>query len=314
MRLVSYVLLLFTVLNASAQQEPFYSHYMYGANSVNPGAAGSDDMVSLTALLRTQWMKLEGGPNTSFLNGNMPFRLFKADHGLGIAFGTDNYGFVKNTFGNLSYAYRKEIGTGKLGIGLNLGFVGNSFEPTWNIPEGSNFVAPGAGGDEAIPNTKENATAFDLGLGVFYKKENLFFGVSTTHLNQAKFKYTVGKPYLVRHYYVLGGYAIPLKNNAFTLQPSFLLGTDGFANQIMLSANVLYNNKIHGGLSYRVGNAIIAMFGLELFKDVDVGFSYDIEMTKLSRYSSGSVEVMLRYRFDMSVEKFPEAYKSIRFL
>jgi type IX secretion system PorP/SprF family membrane protein len=218
--------------------------------------------------------------------------------------------FESNLGINLSYAYKLDLGIGKLGLGLNLGILNKSLDPQWNIPDGLGDVQ----GDPQIPQNKESRVGFDMGLGVFYRSENIFLGISTTHLNQARIRYENAEPYLVRHYYVTGGYRLQLPNPLFEIMPMFVLKSDGKANQLYLNTNVRYNKRFWGGVSYRAGDAVVGILGIELINGLRVGYSYDFVTSKIGKYSSGSHEFTLGYCFDLSLDKTPQKYKSIRFL
>ena len=157
-----------------------------------------------------------------------------------------------------------------------------------------------------------------MGLGAYYSTNNLYVGLSTTHVNQASFDDfpddDPAKPGLIRHYYAVGGYTIQLPNPVYELMPSFMVQTDGKVNHIYLNTNLRYNKRFWGGVSYSVGGAVSTLFGIELLNGVRVGYSYDIELSPLFKYSSGSHEFTLRYCFDLSLDKSPEKYESIRFL
>lgn len=307
-----FITLLICGLPVLGQQIPNFSQYNFGDMSYNPGAAGSHDMVCLTALTRQQWTGFkDGAPSVSYFNANTPFSLFGADHGVGVSFNNEEIGFNSNIGINLAYAYRADVDNGKLGIGVSFGLVNEDIKPDWKYPESGEM-------DAAIPTVEESKSAFDMGIGVFYRKDQLFAGFSAIHLLNSRLNYVKSenlalKPYLVRHYYLVGGYQFTFNEN-FDFQPSFLIESDGYANQLEANFNVIYNNKIWGGVSYRVGSAIIGMFGLELFEDVKVGYAYDFTTTALREYGSGSHELMIRYCFEIVREKIPEQYHNIRHL
>lgn len=303
-------LVLICSMGVNAQQDPGFSQNRSVITSYNPGAAGSNDLVCLNLSHREQWVGFKGAPSTSYFSGDGSFNFFGKDHGLGLSILNDAYGFNTDMGIHLKYAYRLDLGDGKLGLGLNLGIVNKSLDPDWVTPDGIGDVT----GDPYIPQSAESRVGFDMGLGVFYRSENLFLGISTTHLNQARIQYENATTYLVRHYYVTGGYKLQLPNPMFELMPSFLLSSDGSANQLYLNTNIRYNKRFWGGVSYRAGDAIVAIAGLELFNGVRIGYSYDIVVSKISKYSGGSHEFTVGYCFDLSLDKTPQKYKSIRFL
>ncbi len=297
-----------------AQQDPNFSQYMFNYQSINPGYSGSEDMVCMSALNRQQWIGFKNRPDMTAMSVNAPFRLFGAEHGAGLSLLRDVIGFDENLGISAAYAYKMDLGPGRLGLGLSLGIQNRTLDPEWSIPTGEGFSTPEE--DDLIPTGKESSVLFDLGLGAWYRTDRLFFGISTTHLNQPKIKYTTTETgsYLARHYYLTAGYNFQLPNPMFEITPSVLVQSDGKITHTNLNALLTYNKKLWGGVSYRPGEAVVAMLGLELFNGIRVGYSYDYATTSLQNYSGGSHELMLSYCFSISVDRTPERYKSVRIL
>jgi type IX secretion system PorP/SprF family membrane protein len=315
--LVAIIIIFNTVLfTLKGQHDLYFSHYYYEKMTINPGAAGSDEMVSLTAIMRQQWGEL--GPQVSFFNGNLPFELFGKNHGASFTIDNDQLGFYSNLTIKGGYAFRIDLPDGIFGIGISLGATNQELNPEWYVPsKGVNqFVDPAS--DPAIPkDAKESATAFDLGFGILYKNEDMYVGLSSTHINQGEYRYSKESvsAHLVRHYFLHGGYELSLKNiSSVKLTPAFLIGSDARTAQAVLSLNAIYKERIWGGVSYRLGSALIGMIGFELFDGVKVGYAYDFETTQIRHYGGGSHELMLRYGFEIEKEKVPKGYKSIRYL
>jgi type IX secretion system PorP/SprF family membrane protein len=295
--------------NVVAQQDPQYSQYMLNQLVINPGYAGNRDAICATLLHRQQWVGMDGAPVTSVFSAHTPFRLFGHDHGVGLNILSDEIGFNKDVNISLDYAYRFNVGPGKLGIGISGAFMNKALNATWYIPNGS------ADSDPAIPGEKESVMGFDMGLGLFYRSERAYLGLSTTHLLQPKLKYEKSSNLtLKRHYYVSGGCSIPLKNPVWELDPSIMAYSDGTASQITANVNVVYNKKFWGGLGYRINDAIVGMVGINLFDGFKIGYSYDYSHTAVRRYSGGSHEVVANYCFSLFREKIIKKYKSVRYL
>ena len=69
------ILILFALVIAqeiSAQQDPQYTQYMYNMNVINPAYAGISEGLSIGALYRSQWVGLDGGPETFTFNIHSP--------------------------------------------------------------------------------------------------------------------------------------------------------------------------------------------------------------------------------------------------
>ncbi len=306
-------LLIFPVL-AYGQQDPEFSQHNSAMSLFNPASVGSRDRICLNAVHREQWVGFPGNPSTSYFSADGAFSLFGKNLGAGISILNDNFGFNSDLGINFQGSYRIDLGTGKLGIGLNAGILNKSLSPEWKTLSSTGEIQEGAQGDPSIPQTKESRVAFDMGLGVFYRSENIFMGFSATHINQARIKYQNSTPYLVRHYYVTAGYNFQMPNPLFEIMPYFILKSDGKANQIYLNTTVRYNKKFWGGVSYRAGDALVGLVGLELFNGVRIGYSYDFITSQIGKYSDGSHELTIGYCFDLSLDKSPQKYKSIRFL
>ncbi len=303
--LFSFFMLTCSVLG---QQDPQFSQNMFNQMTINPGFAGSHDMVSATAINKLQWVGFgEGSPATTAVNINAAIAPFGFKSGVGLDILSDNVGFNKDLGINLTYAARFKIDQGMLGIGLSGGFMNNALDAkTWNTPDGST--------DNAIPNSKESSINLDLGFGLFYNTESMYAGLSATHLNQTKTNKAVNPAHYSRHYYLTGGYLLSLPNAAWQLNPSVFVATDLVDKQFTINTNVIYNKKFWGGVSYRIGESITGMVGIELFNGLRIGYAYDFTLSEISKYNDGSHEFMLGYSFNLKKEKPPQQYKSIRFL
>ncbi|MBN2611316.1 MAG: PorP/SprF family type IX secretion system membrane protein [Bacteroidales bacterium] len=311
-----------SVIKLNAQQEYQVSQFMYDHISINPGASGSQDMACVNGILRQQWTGIEGAPQNIIIHATAPFRLFKKDHGFGVTFVNDKLAINQDNNLGLSYAYRADVGDGKLGIGAGLHINFRQFDNTnWYIPTGNDYHTP-PDQDDAIPKSLEQANAFDFSFGLFYRTDDLYFGISATHINQNSYKFvnenSTGDAELqnqiFRHYYITSGYTMQLANPSFELTPSLLIQSDGKIHKIDINAILSYNKKFWGGVSFRPGGALIGMIGFEILNGAKIGFAYDFPVTDITNYYDTSYEVLLNYCFKIGVDKTPQKYKSIRFL
>jgi type IX secretion system PorP/SprF family membrane protein len=303
--------IVFLSLELMAQQDPKFSQNMFLVPSFNPGAMGQSDRICVGAAFRNQWMGLPSAPVVTTFTAHAPFRLLGRSHGAGINLMNDNIAFNNDFYASAAYSFKMNLGNGLLGLGINAGMANQSLTPEWN---GADVITPDS--DDAIPQNGGSLFGFDMGLGAYYSTESLYVGVSTTHLNQTTFDYPeeITETRLTRHFYAVAGYTIQLPNPLFEVTPSFMLQTDMRSHHIYLNTNVRYNKKFWGGVSYTVGGAMSALLGIELLNGIMVGYSYDLELSPLLKYNSGSHEITVRYCFDLSLDKSPQKYESIRFL
>ncbi|MBA4321377.1 MAG: hypothetical protein C0408_01030 [Odoribacter sp.] len=309
---ITFLFLVILIQCGFSQQDPLSSQYMFNTFAYNPGVAGVSGMICATALTRQQWVGFKGAPSTTSFSVNAPFNLFGINSGVGLIVKSDNIGFDKDISLSGSYSYLMDLGQGKLGIGLMLGMLNKALAPSWQIPSGDAHTPPS--GDPLIPENKESYVAFDASIGAYYKTDKYYAGFSVTHINEPKIKFSKGLPYVSRHYYLTAGYNIQLPSPSFELLPSFFIFSDGKAAQVSVNSLIRYNKKVWGGVSYRAGDAISGIVGVELYNGIRIGYAYDFPMSDIRKSTSGSHEFMVNYCFDLRLGKSPMRYKSIRFL
>ena len=293
----------YTFFCSFAQQDPQFSQNMWNKLQPNAGSAGASGGICATLLGRLQWVGFEGAPKTYLLNVD---GYVAAIHGgVGLSVMSDNIGANKGIAAKISYAYQMNLGTGKLGIGADVGILMNSLN--------ASALKPAQSGDNSIPTANASSMAPDFGLGLYYQiPEKLYFGVSTTHLVHGQLKYGDVKFKVARHYYLMAGYTYNVSPK-FDLLPSVFIKTDGRATQFDVNLNVMYNKLIWLGASYRLQYAAVAMVGVQ-WKNVRIGYSYDFNTSKLNSYNSGTHEIMLGYCFKLEKPVITQKYKNVRFL
>lgn len=306
---------LYSGLHLYAQQEVQLTHHMFGQMNYNPGYAGSQDAICASAILRQQWVgfkDIDGNkvaPETYVFAAHAPIRFLHG--GVGLSVVQDQIGFFKNIHVKLSYAYQTDFADGKLGIGLQGGFYNNTLDF-------SKFNAVDDG-DAMLKGSEESNLMGDFGMGLYYQvPERYYLSLSTTRLLEATKDLGASEQpaqsHFKRHYFLSGGYyyLIPRKP-AYRVEPSFLIKTDGAITTYDIATLLRYNDKFYGGLNYRYQDAVSFLVGLAI-KDLEIGYSYDLTTSKLAAVSSGSHEVMLRYRFKLEFKKARTSYKNTRFL
>ena len=298
---------------AIAQQVPKVTHFWYDQTRINPGSAGNTDMICASLIYRDMMMGFteEGTPRIFMGNINVPFKLFGANHGAGLAITSDQIGFYRDVDARISYAYQAKVGDGNLGIGAAFGFIQKGLEGAeWKAPMGE---TP----DGNIPTDGDQGNGFTVSPGVFYRTEDIYFGVSAMNLysNGVSYKTTSVEEKIVPHYFLTAGYDISLPNPSFSLAPAVLMQTDLKAVNFDINATLTYNKKIWGGVTYRPGVSINPLIGFELMNGARIGVSYEYMTTDMQKHINvGGLEFVLNYCFKLGVEKMPQKYRSIRYL
>ncbi len=314
-KIVSFLFFIFVFcLAALGQQDPQYTNNMFYKLGVNPGIAGSQDAIRGIILNRYQWTGFEGAPKTMVFSADAPVMVFGAPSGIGLNMINDKLGPEENVWVNLNYAYKRSLRTANLGIGLSLGVFNKSIKGEWEVPDDDLGIYIDPASDPAIPQGEASQVVLDAGLGLYLEGVNYYAGISVTHLNQPAVKFSdLATTYLARHYYLTGGYNIKLPDPLIELRPSFLLKSDLAGWQLDVNANLVFNNRFWGGVSYRLQDAVSLLFGMELINGLSVGYSFDLTTSAIGRYGYGSHEVFLSYSLNVEKNR-SRKYKSVRFL
>jgi type IX secretion system PorP/SprF family membrane protein len=308
---LSSLMLFISIFVIKAQQDPQFSQNNLNQLAVNPGYAGSSNVINVSLLNRYQWVGFPGAPVTTVFNTDATLRLIGNNDGMGITIMNDVIGYEKNVSVSLMYCWRTQVGEGKLGSGISLGLMNKNLKPDWTSVDGNELVNLS---DPAIPKQEVNGILADIGAGLFYQHKDYYLSLSAKHINQPSFSYELaGKYSMRRHYYFMGGYNFRMNNEMFELLPTFFLKTDAAAYQVDLNMIVQYDKRLWGGLGYRLDDAVILTMGAELWNGIKFGYAYDISTSALSRYNSGSHEVYLAYSVLLGKKK-THKYKSVRFL
>jgi type IX secretion system PorP/SprF family membrane protein len=295
---------------APAQQTTLITHYMFTNMAINPAYAGSSEGINLTGLIREQWMGFKDGdgnkvsPETMFITADMPVKFLHGGAGLSIM--QDKLGFFRTIDVKLGYAYRTDLGPGDFSAGVMVNLNNTKIDFAKFVPIDEN--------DELLKDKSEKSDlVVDAALGLYYRvPDKYYIGLSADNLVQTKAKklYYRNK----RTYYLTGGYSWTIPGHPqFELQPSALFMTDLAAYQFDITALLMYNKKIWGGLAYRYQDAVSVLLGFSI-KGIRIGLSYDLSTSPIYKYNSGSMEVMLNYVFKIETEKFRKTYKNTRFL
>ena len=305
------ILLVFQgVSSVYGQQPTLITHYMFTNMAINPAFAGNSGGINVVGLVRQQWIGwkdadgTKSAPQTFLLTVDSPIRFLHG--GLGGSISQDQIGAFKNIALKLGYAYKMELGSGDLSIGLQADLQNISYDVSKFKPIDEDPILNGLEG-------KTSTMAVDMGAGVYYKvPEKYYLGLSIDNILQTRAK----KMYyqLRRTYYLTGGYQWNIPGHpAYELLPSALLMYDGAAFQLNASALLMYNNKFYGGLAYRLNDAVSVLAGVSI-KSLRIGVAYDISTSAMSRYNSGGLEVMVNYCFKIDMDKFRKSYRNTRFL
>ncbi len=287
--------LMISCYSGFAQQDAQYTQYMYNTININPAYAGSRGVMSIFGLHRTQWVGLEGAPTTNAFSLNTP--LNNSNLGIGLSFVNDKIGPTTENHISADVSYTVQTSeTYKLSFGVKA--TGNLFTLDTSV------LTPVIVADNNLQPVNSQFSP-NLGAGIYLHSDKLYFGLSVPNFLQDK-KYS-DNDYAVfqerMNVYAIGGYVFDLSSD-IKFKPAFLTKmVTGAPLQLDLSGNFLFFDKLMLGGAYRWDAAASALAGFQITDGLFIGYSYDMETTRLKHYNSGSHEIFLRFELFNKVSK-----------
>lgn len=274
-----------------AQQDAQYTQYMYNTININPAYAGSREALSVFGLYRTQWVGLEGAPETSSFSVNAPIK--NSNLGIGVSLVNDKIGPTNenNLAADLSYTVQTSADF-KLSFGIKA--TANFF----NLDV--NKLNPDMQGDPQFQNLDNRFTP-NIGAGVYWHADKAYVGLSVPNFIETK-RYDDNDIAIYTdkiNYYLMAGYVFKIDEyQGMWLKPAILAKmVEGAPLQVDVSANFMFLDKFVIGVAYRWSASISTMAGFQINNNLYLGYGYDFETTRLNNYNSGSHEIFLRYEF-----------------
>ncbi|MDG1426486.1 MAG: type IX secretion system membrane protein PorP/SprF, partial [Flavobacteriales bacterium] len=281
-----------------------FSQNMFNKLANNPGYAGSTSGISTSVLHRSQWMGFDDeGAAASTQNFSVDAEVPILNGGVGLNIVKDNIASFSNLGIQASYAYMTQLGFGQIGMGMSVGMYQSGLN--------GGALRPSQGGDPVIPTGDVNGSKLDIGAGVYFNNQNMYIGLSSAHMTEPTIEWSDGQSFnLARHYFLISGYNYEI-NSQFSLHPSIYLKHDGATSQLDVNTNLIYNNKMWSGVSYRINEGVIILAGMNINENLRFGVGYDVTIVNPM---SNSLEFMLGYNFKVKTTKTISKYKNPRFL
>lgn len=302
-----FTLLLFLVsLSAYAQQATQYSMYMLNPFAFNPAYAGYDNSLSLTGVYRSQWVGLEGAPETRALSAHSP--LYIIGGGVGIHLESENIGSWKQTSVYGAYAYALPTSTGSLSIGLSAGFVQRELDGASVRTPGTILDDEGNPIDHQDPLLStglHSGAGLSFNAGLYYRNGNFDAGLSVLNLSETTIDMGDIQFKPDRSFFAYLKYRLKLSDD-FHLEPSVVVKSTGEQTQTDFSGLIRFRENIFAGVSYRGYNsetqdAIVILTGIKLSEKLSLGYAYDLTQSSLNSVSNGTHEILLNYNLNKPI-------------
>jgi type IX secretion system PorP/SprF family membrane protein len=288
-----------------AQNAQQFTNFMFNQLVYNPAYAGFGNSIHLTAFYRTQWVGIEGNPSLQSFSAHSPMNIGNSNIGLFVV--NDILGAQRTTHFHLAYAYRQSLSFGNISFGLSAGMFQHQLQGgKLRAPQG-NYETTIYHNDDLIPVATVSGIAPEFNVGIYLNAKGFQAGISANNIIAGKT--TLSTPVdksqirFTRYYTLNTSYNVAM-GKRFSLLPGAMLKTDFINYQTDFNLILQYRNNIYFGTTFR-GNtrrssdAVALLFGVNVFRNLKLGYSYDITLSSLMQVSSGSHEVFGNYVIDL---------------
>ena len=288
------------IQNANAQLMPQFSQYMFNDYALNPAIGGTNDYWQVKTNYHYQWAGIPDAPRTYMLSAYGPHKTLPMGYG-GYIF-SDVTSIITNYGVYGSYAYSIQIaGDIRLSMGLFAGMIYEYVDLTTADPSDPVVIENGTKATKVLP---------DGSLGVYLYTSQYYVGLSINHmffnnlslLNEYDNGYNINDNRIRQYINVHGGYKYNIDRN-FDIEPSILLKTALNYDFITdINVRTIYQKMVWGGVGFRYNfknpEALIIFVGYNYNDMLNIGYSYDLTMSKLNNTSTGTHEVMIGVKFN----------------
>jgi type IX secretion system PorP/SprF family membrane protein len=295
-----------TTMAVQAQEQAIYSQYIQYPVLINSAATGFDDNHQVVFNLRNNWNGFPGAPATYTMmyNGALTNKL-----GLGAGLFSEKIGSVNVMRFNLNYAFRFQIASAKVAIGLSTEFLNRSV--TSSIYDNPLVDS----GDDILNDAVNGQRVFAASPGIYLENEGkLFAGMSfpgaiRARLDQVPTADDEAANSLLQYYIFNAGYKLKLPNQNCTIVPSFALRKlRDVPYLIDFNLKGLFlDEKLIAGVTLRpsTGGSSAFMIGTK-WNQIQLMYSYDLSFQRFQQYNAGSHELGIALQFDRKQKAMPD--------
>jgi len=276
-----------------AQQEQHYTQFQFNKYMYNPALAGTKPYFLAKTNFRFQWLKIVDSPRTYTLSVYGPSRT--KPMGFGGYIYSDVTGPTSKTSFRLSYAYNFQVNDVlRTSMGLSVGAMQYKIDGS-KITLHDDY-------DPSLGHAIYSTIVPDASFGIFFYHKKYNFGASVGQLFASKVNYKelseLNETRLRPHIYAHGEYSFEIDDD-WDVEPAILVKYVWPAPpQMDLSVRGVWKKQVWLGISWRTMDAVGFFAGYNYQDQIYFGYSYDYTTTNIQKYSSGTHELMITFRFN----------------
>lgn len=308
-----------------AQQRPYYTQYIMNNYIINPAVAGIENYWDVKASHRMQWVGVQDAPVTTYITIHGPlkkkdfgwetattmrargenprgqaywqsYQAAEPHHGVGFTMLNDKTGPLNRFAAFGTYSYHIGISnTTSLSAGISAGITNMSLDAS-KLNFGSTTVDPAVAGSGLI-----NQIRPDISAGLWLYSKDFFLGVAAQQIVPQNIAFSnntvyVEKGKLVPHLFFSAGYRMQLSEDVSLLPSTLIRYVSPLPLGFDLNAKIMYQDLIWTGASYRYQDGFAAMVGLNVSHNINIGYSYDLQTSRLNTVSKGTHEILIGFQ------------------
>jgi type IX secretion system PorP/SprF family membrane protein len=267
-----------------SQTNARFSQFNVAKGLMNPAAIGVEAKISAELIYRTQWTGQKGAPQSVGFLGSYEIN---NSHAIGLSVLNDQVGIAKSTGINLGYAYRIYINDEQnfaFGASLGVQNVNNDYSRLFLINQN----------DPAFLQSY-NQWKFNAGFGMFYNGPKMYIGYSIPQLfNNIHSGPNNGFKINRWHHYLAAGFYVANHDASYVFNPCVQVK---FVPNAPIQGDLLLRNIINGkfaiAVGYRTENAIQAGFDVMIGNNARIGYNFNYNFGRYSRFMATSHEVYI---------------------
>ncbi|MEO9483274.1 MAG: PorP/SprF family type IX secretion system membrane protein [Ekhidna sp.] len=310
-KVASFALMFFASYVGCAQNDFFFNHYMFNPSYYNPAWVGTENQAFAAAHHRSQWAGYNatldpgGAPTTQLISLVVPVK--STFSGFGMSISNDKTGPLNSVQARIAISAKKQFGFGDISIGLMPAIN------TASINTNYRFVDQG---DDFIPDGSESQLKPNLHAGIYYQsRKDYFIGASVENILQPSFDFgTLASNKVPINYILMGGTSLGLVRD-LVLNPTIMIRSDLNTYTFDLSAILVYQERMWGGLAFRRAESLSLLLGYSFLEEnkLKAGYSFDYVIKDREAKQPTSHEVFIRYDLPDLVFGGRKAVKTPRF-
>lgn len=300
LKLILGICLTISLTTVSAQQVPFSSQYHANMITINPAMTGESDYGQAFLSHRSQYVGVQGGPQTSYFS--IDNQLMDGKNGIGLTILNDMTDILSRTSFMANYSYKAKFNEkSNLRFGLAMGLQNNriDFDKAQVVDQS----------DQILFGPRQSQTVFNLDFGLALNLNKLQIGFAVPQLinSQSTFNNSIGEKvsiYNQRHLRSTIKYNFVLNETKGVIVYPMVMLRAANGSPLQYDISAVLESKKSGwiGVTYHNSYAVAVSAGIR-HKNFTFGYAHDFILSQVNAYSKFSSEFILGYKFGENLAK-----------